>query len=127
MNQSEYLDFHSQFCDKMKEITRLKNSDYCGDTDNPFANLELVEKIGACSTEVGVVTRISDKLSRLLSFLKTGFLVVKDEKIEDTLLDMANYIVLLAAVISKKRKKDLTSTFKSVNLKKASEGKNDTL
>lgn len=119
MNKSQYTKFHSEFCEKMKQVTASKNSDYCGESDNPFANLQMVETMGACSTEIGIITRLSDKFARLLSFLKKGTLSVSDEKIEDTLLDAANYMVLMAAVI--KSKKDLTNQkeFGTIKSKKA--------
>jgi hypothetical protein len=43
-----------------------------------------------------------DKLGRLASFIQKGQLNVADEKVEDTLLDLANYCVILAAYLQHK-------------------------
>lgn len=105
MNREQFIEFHKQLTDRALQISCKKNHDYCGTQveDNPFSNLQLVEKMGICSTEVGLLCRISDKLSRINSFLQQGVLLVEDEKISDTLLDAVNYMILLAAVIEDRR------------------------
>lgn len=103
MNKNEYFEFHSQCTDKMKAITRAKNADYTGGTEDPFSNFTRVESFGICSTEQGFMTRMSDKLARLNSFVKKGELLVKDESVEDTLLDLANYCILFAGYIRHKK------------------------
>lgn len=97
MNHDEYFKFHEEYCKRALEISKAKNSDYTGDNGNPFANLELVEAMGITSTEIGILTRLSDKMARVNSFLKKGSYKVQDEKVEDTILDAINYLVLLAA------------------------------
>lgn len=105
MNRNEFIEFHKQLTSRALEISCKKNHDYCGTQveDNPFANLQLVEKMGICSTEVGLMTRISDKLSRINSFLQQGVLLVEDESVDDTILDGLNYWILLAGVIHDRR------------------------
>jgi hypothetical protein len=44
-----------------------------------------------------------DKLARINSFSQKGELQVKDESVEDTLLDLANYAILLAGYIRSKK------------------------
>ncbi len=88
----------------MYSIMLEKNNDYTGGNDSPFANLENVEKVGTTKTEIGILTRIMDKYSRMSSFANKGMLKVKNETIEDTCLDMANYCILLAAYIKSKKK-----------------------
>jgi hypothetical protein len=86
----------------------LKNYDYAGDHEQgrrPFANFERVEALGICSTERGFLVRMTDKLSRLTSFVEAGKLRVKDESVQDTLIDLINYSVLLAAYLSDQRTK----------------------
>ena len=99
-----YMGFHKNFTAKMFDVTKAKNDDYTGINESPFANLELTEKLGNCSTEQGIIVRMSDKLSRLASFAAQGQLSVKDESVEDTLLDLANYCVLLAGYLKAKTK-----------------------
>lgn len=103
MTKEEYLQFHKSFCDKMIEITKKKNHDYTGSSADPFANFKKVEDMGIASVEVGFLTRMTDKFSRLNSFVQKGVLEVKDESIADTLCDLANYSALLAGYIESKR------------------------
>ncbi len=102
MNKKEYLKYHREFCDKMIEITKRKNADYTGATDNPFKNFELVERLEITSTEIGFLTRMTDKLARLIAFQQNGRLEVLDESIEDTLIDLGNYSALLGGYLKSK-------------------------
>ena len=62
------------------ELCKKKNADY-GDA---FA------KFGV----IGVLMRIEDKIERSLSISKNGILLVDDEKIRDTLIDLHNYAAM---------------------------------
>lgn len=104
MNSTEYLEYHKQMCEKMHDIAERKNHDYAGYDESAFANFEAVERLGAASTELGIYIRMMDKMSRLLSFMKQGVLSVEDEKIEDSCADLANYAIIIAAVIKSKKK-----------------------
>ncbi len=99
MNKSEYLQFHKECCDKMTAITLAKNADYTGTGDDPFANFKGVEQQGITDTYRGLLVRMSDKMSRLASFAQRGIYSVKDESVEDTLLDLANYCILTAGYL----------------------------
>ncbi len=107
MTKTEYMEFHRDCCDRMVEITRQKNADYTGTDASPFANFSRTELNGVCSTEQGFLVRMGDKLARITSFVQTGVLLVKDESVEDTLLDLANYCVLMAGYIREKKNKFL--------------------
>lgn len=102
MTKAEYFEFHQQCIEKMSAITKAKNADYTGTGDDPFANFTRVEALGVCSTEQGFLTRMVDKLARINSFAQKGELQVKDESVEDTLLDLANYAILFAGYIKSK-------------------------
>lgn len=69
---------------KMFEIYKAKNRDYGMSVKDTY------EKFGLTS----FLVRLSDKLNRLISLDKKKEILVKDEKIEDTLLDLANYAVI---------------------------------
>lgn len=101
MTKEEYLKFHEESCQKMVAITRAKNSDYTGDSSNPFANFEQVGHLVQLPSvvQIGFITRMSDKISRIGSFVTKGILAVKDESVEDTLLDLANYCILFAGYL----------------------------
>jgi len=103
VNKEQYLAFHKAACEQMIETTRKKNNDYTGITQDPFANFTAVESQGICSTETGFRVRMTDKIMRLDSFIQKGVLEVKDETVQDTLFDLANYCILLAGYIESKR------------------------
>lgn len=85
------------------ELMKRKNADYAGsDGVNPFANFKRAEALGICSTEQAFLVRMTDKMSRLSSFSAKGKLSVEDESVYDTLIDMINYSILLAAYIKSK-------------------------
>ena len=69
--------------DKMNEIYERKNADYGNSFSKTF------EEFGLTSAAV----RINDKNERFKKLIKQEA-QVKDESIEDTLLDLANYSVL---------------------------------
>ncbi len=103
-----YLEFHRASCEKMIAITVAKNSDYTGDSDDPFSNFTQVERDGICDTVTGFLTRMSDKWSRIRSLIKKGGIgAVLTESLEDTLLDFANYCILLAGFL-RSRAEDAT-------------------
>lgn len=105
MTKLEYMEFHRSQCEKMISITKVKNADYSGSGDDPFANFRQVSHIVQIPNveEIGFVTRMSDKFSRIGSFVSKGILEVKDESVEDTLLDLANYCILFAGFIRDKK------------------------
>lgn len=106
MNKEQYLAFHKGCCERLIDITRAKNADYTAGSEDPFANFARVEQNETCSTETGFLVRMTDKFMRIQSFVKLGVLKVKDESVEDTLLDLANYCILLAGYIRSKREKE---------------------
>src|SRR5690348_14250518 len=99
MDKNEYFEFSQNFFNDCLEISKKKNADYTGGSTDPFANFTAV---GEDWTEIGFFTRMTDKMSRLKSFIKSGELQVKDESITDTLRDLANYSSLLAGYIKSK-------------------------
>jgi hypothetical protein len=105
MTKDEYLKFHKKFCGDMITMTQKKNADYTGKDADPFANFNKVEQLGICSTEQGFLTRMTDKFCRITSFVQKGELLVKDESVQDTLHDLANYCALMSGYIESKKKK----------------------
>lgn len=86
---------HKELCEKLNEIYTIKNHDY-GDS---FA--ETYKKLGIISA----ITRITDKVNRLQS-LCTKEQKVKDESIEDTLRDLANYALMTLIELEEEKKRD---------------------
>lgn len=106
MDKKSYFEYHKNFVEKMQDIARRKNADYTGINQDPFSNFSKAEQLGICSTEQGFLVRMSDKFSRITSFVQKGVLEVEDEKVEDTLQDLANYCILFSAYIISKKKGD---------------------
>ena len=78
--------------DRMRDLHSRKNHDYAG-AANPLRNFYKSREMGI-SPFAGVMVRLSDKWSRLESFMKQGILEVRGESVEDTLLDNAVYSLL---------------------------------
>lgn len=78
-------DLYNSIIQNMSTTYKAKNADYgdsVGDTYNKFG-------------DVSFLTRITDKYNRILSLSDKGECgEVKDEKLDDTILDLANYCVL---------------------------------
>lgn len=75
---------HKRLLDEMHELYERKNSDY-GDS---FAQLRKRYPNFVCM-------RIFDKLNRLETLMQSGYKAqVADEKLEDTLMDIANYAIM---------------------------------
>ena len=53
-----------------------------------------------------VCIRLTDKLNRLSSFAKGQDMQVADEKVEDTLMDMANYAIMALVELNPNKKKE---------------------
>jgi hypothetical protein len=115
MNKTEYMAYHADCCERMKTITAAKNADYTGEGNDPFANFTRVETLGITDTVRGFLVRMTDKLSRITSFAQKGVLQVKDESIEDTLLDLANYCILLAGFIKSRKNNSFSGGFTITN------------
>lgn len=116
MNKTELLKYHEYLCQRGRDIMEKKNHDYSGaDGSTPFANFEMVEKFGVASTSQGFFTRITDKLSRIATFIRSGILLVKDESFEDSVVDIINYMVLFAAYIKSKKQNERKPTRSSIS------------
>lgn len=85
----------------MLEVTKAKNHDYAGEAD-PYKNFKLVEQLGVCSVEKGILVRMCDKMSRISNLLEKEA-KVKDESVADTLIDLANYSILLKCYREQKK------------------------
>lgn len=85
--------------DRSVKISEAKSADYAGDED-AFANFRVCENYGV-PAEAGFITRMSDKMSRVSNLIGKEAKVT-DEKIEDTLLDLANYSVLFLIFLEEK-------------------------
>lgn len=113
MNRETLLHHHQSLCGDAFSLMQKKNADYAGRSgEEPFANFTRCESMGICKTEAGMLVRMTDKMSRLSSFVESGTLLVKDESVEDTCLDLINYAVLFYSYVQsvKEEKKNQLSS-----------------
>jgi hypothetical protein len=81
----------------MQAVYEAKDSDYSA-TGLPMGNLRKCEDAGIEAWR-GCLVRIGDKMSRLENFLKEKEYLVISEKAEDTVIDLANYAILMSCLI----------------------------
>ena len=100
MQTKTFLEEFENHLDSILQIVRAKNKDYSGEKD-PFKNFRLVEEIGLCTVEQGILTRMLDKISRIVNLVDKDPEVV-DESIQDTLKDLAAYSIILLVYLREK-------------------------
>lgn len=91
MSLEERVKRHKEIVEELNRVYEQKNTDY-GDS---FA--ESVREFGI----VAALTRISDKYNRFKRLALGNRNLVGDESIRDTLLDMANYCIMLSMILEK--------------------------
>ena len=84
---------HKRICEHLNNVYADKNHDY----GNSFG--ETYEKYG----DISALVRISDKMNRIDQLVQTGEQKVKDEALEDSILDMANYLIMWAMELEEGR------------------------
>ncbi len=100
MNRTQFFEFAKSFYERAFQIMQNKNDDY-SQKDDPYLNFKLIALMLDISPEEAMFSRMTDKYSRLKVCLKKG-VSVKEETLEDTLIDIVNYSVLLAGYLKKK-------------------------
>jgi len=88
--------------DNMQAVYEAKDNDYSA-TGLPMGNLRKCEDAGIDAWR-GCLVRIGDKMSRLENFLKEKEYLVLSEKVEDTVIDLANYAILMSCLIEEIKK-----------------------
>jgi hypothetical protein len=83
-------------------LIEVKNADYASST-NPFKNFESAAVAGV-DVKRAILIRVLDKISRISNLLDKEA-KVKDETIDDTLVDAINYLAILKANIEGERTK----------------------
>lgn len=83
-----------KYTDKMKDLYIKKNHDYGDSVSKTFDEYGLVS----------FLVRMDDKMNRIKTLNKIQDTAVRGEKIEDTLLDLANYAILALTEIEFRKK-----------------------
>lgn len=101
MLRSDFTKRLREIYDRAILIVASKNQDYAKDED-AFANFKMASLVGV-DDRSAVLVRISDKLARVVNLLDKEN-VVKDETIEDTIVDCINYLAILLCMIEERKK-----------------------
>lgn len=80
---------------EMSELYAKKNADYGNSFDKGMDTIGMAYGVG----------RMYDKMNRIINLTKGHEAKVKDEKLEDTVLDLANYSVMLLSYLKRNGKK----------------------
>lgn len=99
MERERYSERFAEICAEMVALTGRKGSDYAG-ASNVFRNFEFIEQVteGRVNAVDGLLVRMSDKFMRASNLL-TRDAQVADEKVTDTLLDLACYSIILKIML----------------------------
>lgn len=95
------VELHKKICEGMSDLYERKNHDY----GNSFAQLR-------CRRPDSILTRLYDKYLRLESLLdQPDKAKVKDESVEDTLRDLANYCIM--ELIERQLEREAVTSFET--------------
>ncbi len=92
MTSTNSIDQFKQIQKEGLELFSKKNKDY-GDVFNKYGT-------------VGVIIRIGDKIDRLMSIEKNRVILINDESIRDTLIDLHNYAAMALMTIDNEKEKE---------------------
>jgi hypothetical protein len=109
MTRDELFKLHKDTCEEALELMKKKNNDYASGSD-PFMNFKRAEYLGFATAELGVLIRMTDKMSRISTFLKNGDLSLSNESVYDAIVDMINYSVLLAGLINDREAREANNS-----------------
>jgi len=108
-------EFIKQRATERAELTLKKNNDYAAPGlkgDDPFKvfnNFMAVERRNICPAETGLLVRITDKYERMVNLMHPRHSqAVSDESLKDTILDLQNYLDILAALMELRSRSDCT-------------------
>ncbi len=101
--QEKYLIKAKENFKKATEIMRAKSCDYA-QPDDPYANFRGAEFLGI-DLKRGILIRVMDKISRLNNLIDRGAKV--EENIEDTCLDLINYVNIVLIKFQSEKKDNL--------------------
>ena len=90
-----YVDCFEDIVSEMSEIHKRKNADYGNNFHKRY------KKYGFLTA----LLRLTDKMERLENIYEKGEIQVKDESVEDTLIDLANYAVMTVVELRNEKEK----------------------
>lgn len=99
MTKDEQKKFFNDFTEKMGNIMLSKGDDYAG--ADRLSNFKLTGAIMKQDPEISCLQQMANKVVRLGELLSGK--TPKNESIDDSLLDLANYTILLAMIREDKK------------------------
>lgn len=87
-----------EITNEMADLYERKNSDYGDSVHDTYV------KYGP----VSFLVRMEDKLNRARTLIQKGDQKVNDEKVRDTLIDLANYSILMVLEMEREKTMDVT-------------------
>lgn len=100
MTINDLVIYHEATCQKARDLMYMKNADY-SEGDDRFRNFRGSEAFGI-DPMIGVCLRMQDKLNRIVTFARAGKLTSHRESVDDSVLDLVNYAVILGAMATEK-------------------------
>lgn len=100
MNRHEQDNYFEDFIDNMRKVMKSKSIDYA-DQEDVLSNFKQASMIAHITPEVGCVHELAKKVSRLGNIIAKG--EVNNEDIHDSLIDLANYSILLSMIAYENR------------------------
>jgi hypothetical protein len=97
MTQKEQEEHFEMMTQKMKDILVSKSGDYATSTDK-LSNFKLAGAICGLKAEQNCLSLIATKVARLGVLLNSDK-APNNESVQDSVLDLANYAVLLSMIL----------------------------
>lgn len=96
MKLEQQTNFFDYFVEKMRDTLLKKGNDYSN--SDRLSNFKLAGNITGVGAELNALNLIATKVARLGVLLNSDG-IPNNESIEDSILDLANYAILLGMVI----------------------------
>jgi hypothetical protein len=100
MNKQHQEKHFEEFTSKMKDVIISKGNDYAN--EDRLSNFKLAGSISGLSPELNCLSLIATKVARL-GVLLNSKQEPNNESIQDSILDLANYSVLLGMILEDRR------------------------
>jgi len=108
MNLENQIKQFAAITEQMKSIMFAKGNDYAN--DDRLSNFKLAGNISGLSPELNCLSLIATKVARL-GVLLNNDKTPNNESISDSLLDLANYTVLLTMLLKDKESKPILKDY----------------
>lgn len=100
MNKEQQQAHFERVINRMAEIMMSKGDDYAN--EDRLSNFKVAGAISGISPEINCLSLIATKVARLGNLLNSKE-KPNNESIRDSVLDLANYAILLDMILSEKR------------------------